>query len=199
MAMTRLVLIRAMRKRMRTRCSDENGFTVVELIVALSLIAILGASLFTMIGAGKSVFARVTGESDAQSEARIALSYVTVRLRQGDSLGAIELVESPVAGSGRSALKLDRSAEGGGCLYIYFKPGADGEGGRLVEVKGDAAGIASAEGEKTIAEIQDFLIEYGNQAGTAYNIAVLYDGADGGAQPAKLETHIALRTGAAAT
>ena len=58
----------------------EGGFTVTELLVALTLIGLLGGSLLTLIFSGSNIFRRIFNEKNAISEARIAISYITVKL-----------------------------------------------------------------------------------------------------------------------
>ncbi len=63
----------------------NKGFTLVELIVVIALIGMVGTMVFTLVGSGRNHLRNVNENFDHQSEARIAMAYITTILRQNDS------------------------------------------------------------------------------------------------------------------
>ncbi len=75
------------------RVRDERGFTLVEMLVAISVFTILIAAFTTLATATISHSSEVTGESVSQTEARAAVDGLVADLRQaytGDTTSAIE-------------------------------------------------------------------------------------------------------------
>ena len=182
------------------------GFSVIELLIALTLMALLGGSLLTLISSGSSVFQRVFDEKDAQSEARIALSYVTVKLRQNGKPGVVSLVDSGSPNNRRKVLKIDQTPEvdSDDCYFIYINPadpadsdsGADsgtggGGVGKLCEKTSNTPDVENDYGTFTIANIRDFDIDYTDETQTQLKITVYY-GRD--ESPREMSTIITLRS-----
>ncbi len=69
---------------MRRRYSPRGGFTLLEMVVAIGVVAILGTALLSFIAASGNLFGNISSEYYAENEARIALSYITVKVRQND-------------------------------------------------------------------------------------------------------------------
>ncbi|MDR1059662.1 MAG: DUF4860 domain-containing protein [Clostridiales bacterium] len=163
----------------------QAGFSVIELLIALTLIALLGGSLLTVIGTGSDIFARIFAERDRQSEARIAISYVSVKLRQNGGAGVASIVDSGSPANARGVLKIDETPGDltDDCYFIYFRENADGEGGQLLEKRANAPGVDSDAGASLIADISDFDVSYADDS--RRTIRILVDG--------EYETLIALR------
>ncbi|MDR1664456.1 MAG: DUF4860 domain-containing protein [Clostridiales bacterium] len=81
---------------------DKAGAMLVELVMVMLLLALFGVTIYTMIISGADTQERVVRQKDAQTDARIALSYINVRLRQNDSGGKI-FVE-PLELTGQNAI-----------------------------------------------------------------------------------------------
>jgi type II secretory pathway pseudopilin PulG len=73
------------------RLSRTRGVAMVELAMVMLLITLLGITIFTLIVSGADTQSRIMQEKEAQADARIALSYINVRLRQNDSMGKINI------------------------------------------------------------------------------------------------------------
>ncbi|MDR1440081.1 MAG: DUF4860 domain-containing protein [Clostridiales bacterium] len=166
--------------------AKQAGFSVIELLIALTLLALLGGSLLTVIGTGGDIFARIFAERDRQSEARIALSYVTVKLRQNGGAGVVGIVDSDSETNTRKVLKIDDTPDDAtdDCWFIYFRQNGDGSGGQLVEKRSNTPGVNSGAGAAVIADVADFDVDYADDARRLIRISV------GGGY----ETLIALRT-----
>ncbi len=72
----------------------DEGFTLVELIVAIALIGVIGTMVFTLVGAGRNQTRIARENFDAQSEARIAMAYITTTIRQNDINGGVSVLGS---------------------------------------------------------------------------------------------------------
>ena len=159
---------------------NQSGFSLVELLIALTLTAFFATSLLTVISTGGEAFQMIMDEKTAQSEARIAVSYVTVKLRRRSSQGAVSIVASDSPTNGRNVLKIDNESALGESYYIYFEEARDGEtAGRLVEKTASAPHVGDREGAYKIADIADFYIAYANEEQTAIDIFVSCDAPNG--------------------
>jgi prepilin-type N-terminal cleavage/methylation domain-containing protein len=65
---------------------SKNGFTLIELIVAMSVMSLLLALYYSMFFAGGKTYETLYDSYKTQNEARIAMSFITVRIRQNDYL-----------------------------------------------------------------------------------------------------------------
>ena len=88
------------------RLWNQRGFTVVELIVTLAVLAILGGTVSGLVRTGLSAYGRVSSTHNTEAEARAALSLVTTQLRKYDATGAITVAP------GGQTLRLRRDPAG---------------------------------------------------------------------------------------
>ena len=156
---------------------NQAGFSIIELLIALTLLAFLATSLLTIITAGGDAFQRVLDEKTAQSEARIAISYITVKLRQHSSQGNISIVPSDSLSDSRNVLKIEGAAGivPGESYFIYFEESPDGGAGRLVEKSSVAPRVGDPAGAHKIADISDFEVTYFDENQSTINISVSCD------------------------
>lgn len=64
---------------------NNKGFTLVELIVVIAITGLIVTMVFTLVGSGRNHFRNINENFNHQSEARIAMAYITTILRQNDS------------------------------------------------------------------------------------------------------------------
>jgi len=139
----------------------ESGSSVVELIMVMVLIiifAVLGAA-FTQsaAAAGKSIAANNT----AQADARIAISYVNVRLRMNDAAGRIEIV--PLERTGRDAIVIRHRTSGADIdRWIYFEDGA------LLEALTDPGMMPEPLLSTVIARLDNFEVAFDEERGRLF-------------------------------
>lgn len=76
---------------MNTKINNKNGFSLIELVLVMALLAFLGVGAFTLMMASNQATQRMTETQENQSELRVAASYITTRLRQNDTSGAVSL------------------------------------------------------------------------------------------------------------
>ena len=77
----------------------RGGFTLLEMVIVLLVTMVLAALVFGMIGSGASSYRRTVEGNNAEAEARIAVAYVTTRVRMNDREGGVRLLGRP-AGAG---------------------------------------------------------------------------------------------------
>jgi|GEM_PF-1285763 len=76
---------------MRKRLGNK-GMTILELLVTMAVLSLLGAMVLGLVRAGRSSSNRIQTDIATDTEARTAMSLITVSIRQHDATGAIELV-----------------------------------------------------------------------------------------------------------
>ena len=72
--------------KLKRHIKSEKGFTLVELILALAIMSILLTMFYTLFFAGGRHYEFVHDSYKMQNEARIAMSYITTKIRQNDVL-----------------------------------------------------------------------------------------------------------------
>ena len=60
---------------------DDKGSTLVELVMVMMLLILFGFTTYTLIYAGSETQRKIIEDKDAQVDARIAISYLNVRLK----------------------------------------------------------------------------------------------------------------------
>ncbi len=98
-------------------CIDTKGFTMIELIVAMAVMSLLVTACFSLFYTGQSTYGGIYGNYRHQSEARIAMSYLNVKIRQNDF----------ALPSGEYAVQVKTSPVSPGKKYlrVYVGPGDD--------------------------------------------------------------------------
>lgn len=71
----------------------KKGFTLIELVVALAVSTILGVVLVSTVQTGVTSYKNIDKDMMSETQARAALSLVTVQIRQHDMTGAISVSE----------------------------------------------------------------------------------------------------------
>ena len=135
---------------------DESGGGLTELIMVMALMVFFGMSIYLIIYSGSSVMQKVDDEKNAQIEARTALSYINVRLRQFDAEDAVVVTDNGYNGGG-SILLQSRNPEIPELDYdtwIYW------DDGKLMEVLSDANIPPQWDASNTIAQIDGMHAEY---------------------------------------
>ena len=152
------------------RLWNQRGFTVVELIVTMAVLAILGATVSGLVRTGLSAYGRVSDTHNTESEARAALSLVTTQLRKHDATGAIDLADGQTL-----RLRRDPVAENKGTL-IWFAGGtvytAQTEDVTATPAAADATVIAQVYG------LDMKIVPTDNALSLSYQVTVTY-GASG--------------------
>lgn len=109
------------------RC--RKGFTLIEVLVTMALMSIFISMIYSLFLAGGRTYKVSYDSYKAQNEARIAMSYITTKIRQNDSVDDSGLhnislkAEAPIL-LGRKYLDISDGA--GGHCYIYESNGLAG-------------------------------------------------------------------------
>lgn len=114
------------------------GFTLIELLISLLLFSIVGLILMQYLLTGSTLYKKVYTTYNASSEARIGLSYITVKIRESDIRNGIDIVDNKL---------IFKDEAGDEVNLIYF------ENGKLLEQKTGASA-------KTVAEVANFIPEF---------------------------------------
>ena len=93
---------------------SNRGLTLVELMAVMAIMAILAATLSATLSTGSRLFRRTDDTYKAQTEARVAMSYITMKLRQHDRTGGVAVNDQP----GNPYLQL---TSGGTTTKIYHQ------------------------------------------------------------------------------
>lgn len=100
----------------------RNGYTLIELVLVLALLVLIAIFVFVLTGSGSQAYLRLTAGQNQDSDLRIGLSYINVKLRGYDGQGMIDVQPDPFGGS--PSLLLTREIEGETYLtWIYVREG----------------------------------------------------------------------------
>ena len=75
---------------------NKKGYSEAELMMVFALIALFGILCFTLIQAGSGAYERLAENRSSKSFARVALSYMENRVRQGDSDDSVTITDNPL-------------------------------------------------------------------------------------------------------
>lgn len=102
--------------------NNTRGSTMVELVMVMLLLALFGVTTYTLVHSGTQTQARILQEKDAQTEARIVLSYIKVKLRQNDASGKISVEKAEITGKDAIVIK-DRTEDYAYDTWIFCHDG----------------------------------------------------------------------------
>ncbi len=100
----------------------KKGNSNIELIMGILLLVLFTASFFTLITTGSNTEKRILEQNEIKANARIAQSYINVKLKQNDKAGKISIKENP--DTQKNALVISNVVDGEKYdTWIYFKNG----------------------------------------------------------------------------
>ncbi len=112
---------------MQTRCQNsgaEGGFTLVELMVAIGVLAVVGAVAMSFMGSQTFLFAKNTALNESHVAVRSELDRLTDELQQAEGPpGLIDTNGAAVATGPAAGLQFDRLV---GYSYVLQYPGSPG-------------------------------------------------------------------------
>ena len=141
-------MMRFVAEKIKKLAKSKKGLTLVELILAMAIMSILMAAYYSLFFTGNRHYEYVHDSYRKQNEARIAMSYVTTRIRQNDVLldGPERHAVSIATSGSRQWLRIEsKDADGKQQyehIYGYTGPGGDM---RLMSVVTREADIGSDE------------------------------------------------------
>ncbi len=93
----------------KSSCGSK-GRTQTEVMAVFILLLLLGLCIFTLASAGSGAYRRTNDARSAQSEVRVALSFMQMKVRQTDVIHAIRIGQNPV--NGQDSLVLSETFSG---------------------------------------------------------------------------------------
>ena len=130
---------------------SAKGYSLVELIVVMAIIGILGTMLVTMMNLGGKLYRNANAAMEAQSNARLAMSYINMRIRQNDALNKIDVDNVIVESITYAALTIIDSDNPNNTYWIYF----DSDNKKLMEVNVNTGSTFTSEIGEVIADISN--------------------------------------------
>lgn len=132
------------------------GYTLVELITVLAIMGILGTMLVSMLNIGVKFYRTADSTMDNQNNARLAIAYITVKIRQNDVANGISVEQPLPSDSTFKVLKIkEASSTSGNTFWIYF----DSSTGKLREQSGNTGFNPVLENGSEIADLRNAVIE----------------------------------------
>ena len=101
---------------------NNKGSTLIELIMVMLLLILFGATISSLIYSGGETQQRIIQEKNSQIDARIALSYLNMSIRQNDRAEKISVEQNPLTGGDSIVIKT-RADWGGYDTWIFWADG----------------------------------------------------------------------------
>lgn len=130
--------------------TNTKGYTLIELITVMAILGILGTVLVSIMSSGGHFYKNTNEVMDAQSNVRLATSYLTVKIRQNDISNGIAVDDSSYA---VPVLAIKDAGNPGYTFWIYFDSGKLREQYRNDVTGFDDMSLGSGE---EIADISNF-------------------------------------------
>lgn len=162
----------------KTNCTKGiRGYTLVELVTVLAIMAILGTMLMSMLDIGVKFYRTADTAMDNQNNARLAIAYITVKIRQNDVAGEISVIpKTDSSNNPIQVLQIQDASDpsGNNYFWIYFE-NPNSTMGVLREQRGTAFDPVLGDG-KEIADLCNVDIEQPNGTNSIEIVSTSLDG-----------------------
>ena len=91
----------------------------VEMVMVMLVLVIFALVVFALIGAGTNAYSGILGDKENMQSARVAYSYVNMKLKQNDAQGCVEVAQTEFGDT-----LIIRSKGGDYVTYLFFNEGA---------------------------------------------------------------------------
>lgn len=159
----------------------QRGSVSVETIATLLLVLLLGIGIFSLAVTSTSAYTRLYEGKNLQSELRVALSFVQMKVRQNDLRGAVGIGINPV--NRKTAVVIREEYDGE--VYETWIYQDDGKLREAIMPEGEAP---SNDLSFEIADVDGFSVD---MDGNRLNLSVWIDQEDG---QLRMESSITLRS-----
>lgn len=76
---------------MRNVSEKEKGYSLIEITFVMILLALFGITTYTLVAVGANNYEKMLLEREDHARMRVALSYISTRVRQGDAENALRI------------------------------------------------------------------------------------------------------------
>lgn len=131
----------------------------IETIVVMLLLILFAFVVFLVIDAGANAFANITRDKQITTGARVAYSYISMKVKQNDATGAISVLQTKYG----DTLRID---SGGFSTFIFYSDGS------LYECVAKSDGEPNVSSSNKITSIDGFSL---SQDGKCLYIKCVYE------------------------
>ena len=100
----------------------NRGNTLIELIMVMLLLILFGVVISTLIYSGGETQKKIISEKNSQIDARVAVSYLNMRIRQSDAADRVFIEKNETTGENSIVIK-ERFDWGGYDTWIFWADG----------------------------------------------------------------------------
>lgn len=101
---------------------NQKGYSLLEMTVVMALLVLFSLATLTLVVSGDGAYKSIVADKDTASELRIAMAYVTNKVRQNDVENAIELRANPY-GKGQALVICEQVDKAAYETWVYFHSG----------------------------------------------------------------------------
>ncbi|MFV0503923.1 MAG: DUF4860 domain-containing protein [Lachnospirales bacterium] len=100
----------------------EKGSSTLEVVMMMVLLILFAGAIYTMIYATSITQSSIQSEKEAQSNSRVATSYMNVKIKQNDRQNKIVIEKNPITDENALVI-IDEFGDGMYNTWIYLEDG----------------------------------------------------------------------------
>jgi hypothetical protein len=97
---------------------SRNKVLAIESIVVMFVLILLSFVVFLIVRSGSAAYGNIVREKQNSESARVAYSYINMKIKQNDSAGNVSIVDTEYGDALKIGMKGDEL-----CTYIFFTEG----------------------------------------------------------------------------
>ncbi|HHP51494.1 MAG TPA: type II secretion system protein [Moorella mulderi] len=102
------------------RLKEEKGFTLLEVVVALTIFSLLSMGMFYLTAAGYRLYWQEVQRQEVEAHLRSALDRITLRVREAKEVVAVDPIDPKAPAKGFKSIKV--TMPDGTALTYSFEP-----------------------------------------------------------------------------